>query len=39
VEELLNGSGYRDRLDEMQSRDYFNGIEKAIEAISELLSK
>ena len=39
VEELLNGSEYRNRLDKMQSRDYFNGIEKAIEAISELLSK
>ena len=39
VEELLNGSKYRNRLDEMQSKDYFNGIEKAIEAISELLSR
>jgi UDP:flavonoid glycosyltransferase YjiC (YdhE family) len=39
AEELLNGSVYRKRLDEMQSRDYFNGIEKAMEAISELLSK
>jgi UDP:flavonoid glycosyltransferase YjiC (YdhE family) len=38
VKEIMNGSEYQNRLVEMQSRDYFNGIEKAIEALSELLS-